>query len=131
MAPGDRGRAALDGFGYAHLVLLLGVVCVAVGLKKATGHAYDTLDGGPALVLAGGAALFLAGDVWFRGTLRLGAPAGRAVAALVALATIPLGTEIAALAQVGALALVVAAGATAVPRRAHETATAAARAPVS
>jgi low temperature requirement protein LtrA len=103
-----RAHAALAAFGWAHLVLLLGVVCVAVGLKPATGHAYDTLEGAQALALAGGAALFLAGDAWFRALLRIGTPAVRAAGAIVALATIPLGTEVAAVAQVGALAAVVA-----------------------
>ena len=103
-----RAVAALDGYGFAHLALLLGIVCVAVGLKKATGHAYDTLESGPALVLAGGTALFLAGDVWFRRVLRIGRGRARAAGALLALATIPLGTGVAAVVQVGALALVVA-----------------------
>jgi low temperature requirement protein LtrA len=107
----SRAHAALAAFGWAHLVLLLGVVCVAVGLKQATGHAYDPLDGAHALVLAGGAALFLAGDAWFRRLLAIGSPAVRAAGAVVALATIPLGTEVAAVAQVAALAAVVAAAA--------------------
>jgi low temperature requirement protein LtrA len=108
----SRAHAALAAFGWAHLALLLGVVCVAVGLKKATGHAYDTLEGAQALVLAGGAALFLAGDAWFRRVLRIGTGPARAVGAIVALATIPLGTEVAAILQVGALAVVVAVAAT-------------------
>jgi len=103
-----RAVAALDGYGFAHLALLLGVVCVAVGLKKATGHAYDALGSGPALVLAGGTALFLAGDVWFRRVLAIGTGPARAVGAIVALATIPLGTEVAGIAQVAALVVVVA-----------------------
>ncbi|WP_196809040.1 low temperature requirement protein A [Conexibacter woesei] len=107
-----RAVAALDGYGFAHYALLLGIVFVAVGLKSATGHAYDASSTGEAAVLAGGAALFLAGDVWFRRVLRIGAGTGRrAVAAVVVLATIPLGTEVAAIAQVAALALVIAAGA--------------------
>jgi len=107
-----RAVAALDGYGFAHLALLLGIVCVAVGLKKATGHAYDDLGSGEALVLAGGTALFLAGDVWFRHVLRIGTGPGRAVGALAALATVPLGTEVAAIVQVAALALVVLAATT-------------------
>jgi low temperature requirement protein LtrA len=102
-----RAVAALDGYGFAHLALLLGIVCVAVGLKKATGHAYDPLGSGEALVLAGGTALFLGGDVWFRHVLRIGTGPARAIGALAALATVPLGTEVAAIAQVAALALVV------------------------
>jgi low temperature requirement protein LtrA len=105
----ERGRASLDAFGYAHLPLLLGIVFLAVGLKKATGHAYDPLDGGPALALAGGAALFLLGDVWFRSVLRIGRSLPRALGGVAAFVTIPLGTEVAAVAQLAALVLVVAA----------------------
>jgi low temperature requirement protein LtrA len=112
-----RGTAALDAFGYAHLVLLLGIVCVAVGLKKATGHAYYPLDGAPALALAGG----VAGDGWFRWLLRIGTGRGRAVAAVLALATVPLGTGLSAVVQLAALAAIVAvatgAPATSVRRR--------------
>jgi low temperature requirement protein LtrA len=113
MPPARRGQAALEAFGYAHLVLLLAIVLVAVGLKKATGHAYDPLDAGPALVLAGGVALFLAADVAFRRVLAIGGTsAARALGALVALATIPIGIELAAIAQVAALALMVAVAST-------------------
>jgi low temperature requirement protein LtrA len=111
-----RAHAALAAFGWAHLALLLGIVCVAVGLKKATGHAYDPLETGPALALAGGVAVYLVADVWFRRILRIGVGGARALGALVVLATIPLGTEVAAVAQVGALALVVALAASRQPR---------------
>ncbi|MCW2984070.1 MAG: low temperature requirement protein [Conexibacter sp.] len=102
-----RAVASLDGYGFAHLALLLGIVGVAVGLKKATGHAYETLEGAQALALAGGTALFLAGDVWFRRVLGIGTGPARAVGAVLALATVPLGTEVAAVAQVAALVVVV------------------------
>jgi low temperature requirement protein LtrA len=104
----ERPWMALSGFGVAHYFLLLGVVLVAVGLKKGTGHAYDSLTGGQALALGGGVALFLAADVAFRRVLRLGRSIHRAVAAVAALATVPLGSEIAAAAQLGALTLVLA-----------------------
>jgi low temperature requirement protein LtrA len=107
MPPARRGHAALEGFGYAHFFLLLAIVLVAVGLKKATGHAYDPLESGPALTLAGGVALFLAADAAFRAVLGISTGPARALGALVALATIPLGTEAAAIAQIVALALVV------------------------
>jgi hypothetical protein len=82
-------------------------------------------DSGPALALAGGAALFLAGDVWFRHVLRIGSSLPRAAGAALALATIPLGTEVAAIAQVAALALVVACAAAARTARTAPTASAA------
>jgi low temperature requirement protein LtrA len=100
---------ALEGFGVAHYFLLLGVVLAAAGIKKAIGHAYDPLETAQALVLGGGVALFLAADVAFRRILGLGRSLHRAVAALLALATIPLGSQIAAVAQLAALVVVLAA----------------------
>jgi low temperature requirement protein LtrA len=99
---------ALEGFGVAHYFLLLGVVLAAAGIKKAIGHAYDPLETAQALVLGGGVALFLAADVGFRRVLGLGRSLHRAVAALLALATVPLGTEVAAVAQLAALVVVLA-----------------------
>ena len=100
---------ALEGFGIAHYFLLLGVVLTAAGIKKAIGHAYDPLETAQALVLGGGVALFLAADVAFRRVLGLGRSLHRAVAALLALATVPLGSEVAAVAQLAALVVVLAA----------------------
>jgi low temperature requirement protein LtrA len=106
LPPPQRAAAALEAFGYAHYVLLLGIIGVAVGLKTSTGHAYDALDRGPALALAVGVALFLAGDVWFRWLLRIASGRRRGPGTVVALATIPLGTQVAAIAQIAALAVV-------------------------
>jgi low temperature requirement protein LtrA len=99
---------ALEGFGVAHYFLLLGVVLTAAGIKKAIGHAYDPLGTAEALVLGGGVALFLAADVGFRRVLGLGRSVHRAVAAGLALATVPLGSEIAAVAQLAALVVILA-----------------------
>jgi low temperature requirement protein LtrA len=99
---------ALEGFGVAHYFLLLGVVLAAAGIKTAIGHAYDPLETAQALVLGGGVALFLAADVGFRRVLGLGRSLHRAVAALLALATVPLGSEVAAVAQLAALVVLLA-----------------------
>jgi len=109
----ERGRLALSGFGYWHFGLLLAIVAIAAGLKKAIGDPYDPLESWVASELAVGVALFLACDVGFRHTL--GIPRGglRLLAAAAALATIPIGTELAAAAQVGVLAAVVAVALTA------------------
>jgi low temperature requirement protein LtrA len=98
---GRRPRMALNAFGYWHLPILLGIVGVAATLKKATGHASDTLAFEPALSLAGGVALFLIGDAFFRHTLGIGRGRWRAGVALLMFATIPLGTQVAAAAQLG------------------------------
>jgi low temperature requirement protein LtrA len=104
----ERGQAALEAFGYAHFLLLLAIVCIAVGLKRATGHPYDALALAPALALGGGTALFLAGDAWFRRLLHIGSGVPRLLGAVVALATIPTGTAVAAIAQLALLAAVIA-----------------------
>jgi low temperature requirement protein LtrA len=112
----ERPRLAINAFGYAYLPLLLGVVLVAAALKHATGHPFEPLDGTWALALGGGAAVFLAGEALFRRALALGADGIRAVVALLCLATIPVGTEVAAEAQI--VALVVLLGAMLTARRA-------------
>jgi low temperature requirement protein LtrA len=103
-----RAVVALRAFGHWHLLLLLGIIVLAAGLKDAIGHAYDPLDLAHALMLSGGAALFLAGNVLFRRTLRIGPGRLRAAAAALALATIPLGLAVSALAQLAVLVAVLA-----------------------
>jgi low temperature requirement protein LtrA len=100
-----RGAAAITAFGYWHLLMLLGIIALAAGLKDVIAHPFDPLDLAHALMLAGGAALFLAGDVLFRRTLHLGPGRLRATAAALALATIPLGLAVSALLQLLALVL--------------------------
>jgi low temperature requirement protein LtrA len=103
-----RGWVAIQAFGYWHLLMLGGIIALAAGLKDAVGHAYDPLDLAHALLLSGGIALFLAGDVRFRRTLDLGPGRLRAFAAALALATIPLGLTFSALTQLAVLVLVLA-----------------------
>ena len=102
-----RNTLALVAFGYWHYGLILGIVSVAAGLKKAVGAPYDPLGGWIAVELASGVLLFLACDVGFRRTLGIGRGGARLAAAAAALATIPLGTRVAAAAEVGALAAIV------------------------
>jgi len=106
--PRRRNDLALVAFGYWHYGLLLGIVSVAAGLKKAVGAPYDPLDGWIASELASGVALFLACDVGFRRTLGIARGEIRLAAAVVCVLTIPLGREVAGVAQVGLLAAIVA-----------------------
>ena len=107
--PDDRrGWVAVQSFGYWHLLMLGGIITLAAGLKDAIGHVHDPLDLAHALLLSGGVALFLAGDVLFRRTLAIGPGRLRATAAALALATIPLGLTLSALAQLVALLVVLA-----------------------
>jgi low temperature requirement protein LtrA len=106
-APRDeRPRLAIM-FGYLHIFLLLGVVLVAAGLKKAIPAPLDPLDDAVAVLLAVGTALFVAADTAFLRLLAIPHGAARTGAAAAALVTIPLGFGVAAAAQVAALALVV------------------------
>jgi low temperature requirement protein LtrA len=103
LPPVPRARAALNGFGYWHLVLLLGIVTVAAAERKGFTHPFDELRWSVALMLAGGVALFLVADALFRRELGLGSVTVRAATALVALATVPVGALGFAAAQIGAL----------------------------
>jgi low temperature requirement protein LtrA len=104
-----RARLALLGFGYWHYGLVLGVVAVAAGLKKAIGDPYDPLGSWIGVELAVGVALFVACTSGFVKTLGIGTRPVRLVAAALALLTIPIGTQWTAVAQLGALTAIVAA----------------------
>jgi low temperature requirement protein LtrA len=107
-APQRRFAMALDGFGIWHLPILLGIIAAAAGIKKVTGHPGDHLHFAQALQLGGGIALFMLGDLLFRRTLAIGSARWRSAAALAALATVPLGVEVSAAAQLLALVVFVA-----------------------
>src|SRR5689334_5077798 len=96
----ERAWKSLLAFGVWHLPILLGIIAMAAGLKKATGHPFEHLHSPQAIALAGGVALFMLGDAMFRSTLDIGTGAVRAMTGLLALATIPLGLEVSAAAQI-------------------------------
>jgi low temperature requirement protein LtrA len=101
-----RFRLANNAYFYAFIPMLLGVIVLAAGVKKSIGHVGDPLGAGPALALAGGVALYLAGDVAFRRVLGIRPVGHRAAAAALALATVPLGVGVAAGVQLVALVAV-------------------------
>jgi low temperature requirement protein LtrA len=121
--PERRFGLANNAYFYAFIPMLVGVIVIAAGVKKSIGHVGDPLGAGPALALAGGVALYLAGDVAFRRVLGIRPVGHRAAAALVALATLPLGIWLAAGVQlVGLVAVLVAT--IAAERRRHPAAVA-------
>ncbi|MEO3861969.1 low temperature requirement protein A [Acrocarpospora sp. B8E8] len=89
--PRQRARAAFNAYGWAYLGLLLGIVAVAAGIKKAVGHASGHLELPQATLLAAGLAVYLLSDVAFRLVLRIRPVRFRAAAAVAVLATIPAG----------------------------------------
>jgi low temperature requirement protein LtrA len=100
---GRRGWLALNGFYHWHLFILLGVVALASALEQAIGHPGEPLAFARSLALGGGVACFFLGDALFRRTLSIGEIRWRLLAAALALATVPLGPEIAAVAQLACL----------------------------
>jgi low temperature requirement protein LtrA len=107
--PTERPRLVLIGYFYAYIPMLLGIVAIAAGLKTAIGHPGATLTAGPAVALAGGVTLFLAGDVMFRRVLRTGIPSYRAAAAAAALVAWPVAMSVDAAAGIALLTAMVAA----------------------
>lgn len=105
-APPERFALAMNAFYYAFLPMLLGIACLAAGVKKVLGHLGEPLATAPALALAGGVALFLAGEVAFRAFLRLTPLAYRAAGVPLALATVEVGHAVSGLAQLLALVAV-------------------------
>ena len=101
-----RVRMALGAYFYAFIPLLLGVIVLAAGLHLALGDLGARLSGVEALLLGGGVALFLAGDLAYRVALGIGPLVPRAVAAVAALGSIALGVSISALGQVVALLVI-------------------------
>ena len=88
-----RPWLAIEAFGYWHMLILLGIIAIATGLKTATGDATDPLSDAMALALGGGAAVFLVGEALFRRTLSIGFVSTRLGGAAAALVTIPMGTR--------------------------------------
>ncbi len=102
-----RTSLALSALFYANIPLLLGVIAISAGVRVAIGHA-ATFEAGPAraaVILAAGAALFLAGDVMSRRLLGLGPVRLRAGTAVLALATAPIGATVSLEVQLGAVTL--------------------------
>lgn len=100
-----RAQKTMVGYFYAHIPIIVGVITFAAGLKKVLGHAWDHLSTGQALALAGGISLYLVGDIWFRRVMGIGPSWIRLGAAVLSLATIPIGVFMASLQLTALLAI--------------------------
>ncbi len=105
--PEARPGLALNGYFYAHMPMLLGIVILAAGIKRSIGESAHAAPG-PALAIGGGVALFLVGAALFRHALRIGPAITRMAAAGAALAASAIGAFLAVEAQLVALAAVLA-----------------------
>lgn len=90
----ERSGLARDSYSYLHLPMVAGIVLLAFGLKKVYGGLDGPLTPVVATALLGGAALYLVGHLLFRrrnmGTWNV----QRAVALVVLLALVPVGTVV-------------------------------------
>ena len=116
----ERFQLAINAYFFSYIPILLGVITTAAGIERSIGRAGERLDGGSALLLAAGVAMYLAGDVAFRTVMGIRPIALRAGAAAVALGTFFLGTGVAAGVQLVTLVLVVIAALAAESRRRAE-----------
>lgn len=101
----ERSRLARDIYSYLHIPLVLGIVFAAVGLHELLAHSDEPLDPVFAGTFGGGVAMVFAGLAAIR--VRRGVPPGLPclAAMVVALAMIPVGREIDAIAAVAVLAV--------------------------
>ncbi len=102
----EQNAMARDSYSFLHLPMVVGIVLVALGMKKTLAHVEDPLKLVPAFALLGGAALYLLAHVAFRyrhihtlNTRRLGC-------AVVLLALVPAAVELPAIAALGILVAV-------------------------
>ena len=92
-----RNRLARDSWGVLHGLLIAGIILTALGAKKTLGDVGEPLELVPAAALCGGAAVYLLGHVAIRLRSVRTLNRQRLLAALMALALIPLAVEVDAL----------------------------------
>ncbi len=115
-ATGERQvRLARGGYTFLHLPMIIGVVLLSLGLKKAIGYVAgvdehtlaDPLYGIPLAVLYGGTALYLLAHVWFKHFMTGKLSVLRIVVAVLVVALAPLMALVPALVSLTVLAVVV------------------------
>ncbi|MGE6964242.1 low temperature requirement protein A [Bacillus thuringiensis] len=67
----QRRRIAFNAFGYAHYVILLGIIVLAVGIKKTLHDPLEPLTFFQSFVFANGVSLYILGNIWFQRILSL------------------------------------------------------------
>jgi low temperature requirement protein LtrA len=90
----ERNALARDSYSYLHALMILGIVLLALGLKKSLLEVGEPLKLIPAAALFGGVALYLVGHILFRlrnmGTWNV----QRVVVAVLLVAAIPIGVAV-------------------------------------
>lgn len=93
----ERTRMARDSYSFLHLPMVLGIVLLALGVKKTLAHVDDPLEPEMAFALLGGAAIYLLAHVAFRLRNTRTLSRRRVVTALVLLALVPVAPQLDAL----------------------------------
>ena len=105
-SPERMASDALWAYALGHLVMIAGLVLVAAGLHEVVHRPLHQLSARYAVTMAAGGAVYLLGVVMFHRRLGLGAEALLAAGGLICLATVPLGTAVSGLAELGGLVAV-------------------------
>jgi low temperature requirement protein LtrA len=87
----QRARLGLQAYWFAHLLMIAGIVIAAAGLEGVVTSVVAHVPSVTGWRLAAGVSTYLVGDILFRRALGLGSIQTRLVAAMVALATTPVG----------------------------------------
>jgi low temperature requirement protein LtrA len=102
-SPQTRSRMALLGYWYAHLAMIAGIVLIATGVKYVVASSMGPAQEA-AWLLAGGMALYLCGDAWFRRVMGIRPVIVRALGAVIVLALGVVGLLWGGEAEIGAIA---------------------------
>jgi low temperature requirement protein LtrA len=100
----EQNGMARDSYSYLHFPMVAGIALIALGFKKTLGHTDEALEIVPATALLGGTALYLLAHVAFRWRNIHTLNRHRLIAAVLALALIPVAVGIPALATLAILA---------------------------
>jgi len=104
--PIARFGLAINGYFFAFIPMLLGIVSTAAGIHGAIAHLADRLAAGDAAILGGGVAIYLLGEAAFRRAMGARWNDRRLAAVVAAAATALLGVAASGGAQLAALALI-------------------------
>ncbi len=99
-------RLARDSYTFLHFPMILGIVLLALGVKKTLAHVGDPLALVPAVGLCGGVAIYLAGHIGFRWRNVHSLSRSRLVAGLLCLALIPVATVVPGLVALAGIAAI-------------------------
>jgi low temperature requirement protein LtrA len=103
---GMSPRTALLAFSLGYLILVAGLVLVAAGLHEAVREPGEVLDWRIAVTMSAGAAIYLAGNVWYLARLGIGGRRWLLVTAVLTLAVAPVGHLVSGSAQVASISVV-------------------------